>query len=226
MPTRVLDIDTLIVSNLHRPMLNELMVSALMRAEMGSVANEIKRRWVAKFPKETGNAASTAAVTYHRSHMRDRRWEAEFSAGGPKAPYVPEIEAEQGILASVLAEMGYFQHGNVLGPTHGRHPRPKLTRETSHDERQAQVRAAPSPHPLDEARTNQPGYEKLVPLVERVQSPGRRPGSAAMERDVAELRALTAEVEREFGRSQASLGRVALSTYDQLKAAREERDRS
>jgi hypothetical protein len=63
---------------------------------------------VAKFPKETGRAVSTAKVTYHRRRtVYDNRWEAEFSAGGARAPYVVDVEAEQHILAQVLRDMGY-----------------------------------------------------------------------------------------------------------------------
>jgi hypothetical protein len=102
------DIDTLITRSLRAPMLTELLNGQGMKAELGAVAHEIMRRWVAKFPKESGNAVSTAKVTYHRRKTKyDNRWEAEFSAGGRRAPYVAIVEAEEHILAQVLRDMGF-----------------------------------------------------------------------------------------------------------------------
>lgn len=102
------DLDKLILGTLRSPMLNELMRSMQMRAEVLAVANEIKARHTAKVPTHTGKLKSTAQVTSHRSTIfRDRRWEAEYSIGGPAAPYILPLEEELHMLADTLAEMGY-----------------------------------------------------------------------------------------------------------------------
>jgi hypothetical protein len=49
----------------------------------------------------------------------DKRWVVDFEVGGPKAPYAAIVEAEQGILAQVLAEMNlhsFFNDPGVQGP--------------------------------------------------------------------------------------------------------------
>lgn len=104
-------IDPLLVSQLRAPMLTELLNSPHMKAEMGAVANQIKELYLAKYQavaRQTGNLGSTAKVTYHRNtHAHDRRWEAEFSVGGPKAPYAVQLEEEHHLLAQALRDLGY-----------------------------------------------------------------------------------------------------------------------
>lgn len=104
-------IDPLLTSDLRSPMLTELMNSPGMKGEVGAVAHEVMRRYLAHYDavaRQTGNLASTAKVTYHRHRtVHDNRWEAEFSVGGPRAPYAPELEAEYHLLAQALRDMGY-----------------------------------------------------------------------------------------------------------------------
>jgi hypothetical protein len=108
-------IDRLLLSQLRSPMLNEAMRSSAMRDEVLDIAEEIKTRWQAKIPKDSGNLRSTATTRAFRSpEYEDRRWVAEFSAGGPRAPYAPMVEAETHALAEVLRDMGY---GGSVGGT-------------------------------------------------------------------------------------------------------------
>jgi len=313
------NIDTLITRSLRAPMLTELLNGQGMKAELGAVAHEIMRRWVAKFPKESGNAVSTAKVTYHRRKTKyDNRWEAEFSAGGRRAPYVAIVEAEEHILAQVLRDMG-FNTGDsrTVAPPRERKTTTVYHRTTAekaerieregfrpayregakppdpnrqeygyftenphdlpgygsqvvatevpshlleHDpgsghfrvrvehlegrqfrreggseaadraESEAKSRAERiAADPLGSAYTAK-GYNKVATALEQLglERPGRRPGSKAMERDIAALKSVMAEVEAEHGSDDPSggltLGRLAISSYELLKQARQARD--
>ena len=109
--------DFLVVRNLRGPLLDDYYGSPIQKEDVLEIAREVSRRYLAKVPRETGNLASTARVSAHRSRVhRDRRWEAEFSVGGPRAPYVVAVEEGQHILARVLAEMGFFTGDVVTGP--------------------------------------------------------------------------------------------------------------
>jgi len=105
------DLDKLLVGSLRAPMLTQLMQSLQMKADVGAVANEIKGRYLAKYQavaRQTGNLGSTARVTYHRERTRyDNRHVADFTVGGPQAPYVVDVEAEHHLLAQTLRDMGY-----------------------------------------------------------------------------------------------------------------------
>lgn len=134
------------VTHIRAPILDAVMRDNAMRAEMLTVANEIKARYVAKVPKETGNLASTAKTSAHRSKIfRDRRWEAEFSVGGARAPYAVAVEEEHHVLGEVLREMGF---GNTMFGSDIRHvAAPKKTvapkPSKSDDEDRSERRAAP-----------------------------------------------------------------------------------
>jgi hypothetical protein len=200
------DKDRLDVSTLRGPLLDEYYGSSVQRQDVLRIAEEIRRRHVAKLPSDTGNLKSTARVTARRSREhRDRRYEAEYSIGGARADYIVPLEDEHHWLDETLREMGFYTGDIVHGPT-GNIPLA---------DKAPQAAFGTDP---------ESGYERLRSLVERVQAPRRRPGSAAMERDVAELREATARVEAERGRDEAQLGRSALSSYELLKEATQERD--
>ena len=207
------DHDFLDLSDLHGPLLDDVMKSSEMYNQMRAVAELIKAGYLARVPRDTSALAGTARVTMHRSTLhRDRRWEAEFSVGNAAVDYAAEVEARDHPLGETLRALGF---GDVdLGaqsPTPA--PRPEPTRSSSDVER---------PDPRASFGTDE-GYNRVAAVVDRIQSPGRRPGSKAMERDVQELRDMLAELPDDDGG--ASLGRAALSSYEVLKAAREERGR-
>lgn len=98
--------------DLHYPMLTGYLRSQALRAELLGVAREILARWEARVPRNTGNLAATGRAVSRkgisqRSADAGWRWEAEFEAGGPQAPYAPEVEAEHHTLEDVLRSMGY-----------------------------------------------------------------------------------------------------------------------
>jgi len=146
--------DFLLTGQLRGPLLDDYYGSLNQKADVLAIAEEIKRRYLAKVPRDSGNLASTAHVSAHRSKDNpDRRWEAEFEVGGPRAPYVLEIEADQHILNNVLREMGYRTGDMVSGPT-GRLPTakkvPKAPQGQSAEESEAVARRReagdPAPH--------------------------------------------------------------------------------
>lgn len=110
--------DRLDVSTLRGPLLDDYYGSALQRRDVMAVAEEIARRHLAKIPSDTGNLRSTARVTAHRSKgHRDRRYEAEYSIGGPRADYIVPLEDEHHWLDDTLREMGFYTGDVVHGPT-------------------------------------------------------------------------------------------------------------
>jgi hypothetical protein len=139
-------VDRLDVSTLRGPLLDSYYGSALQRADVMAIAEEIKRRHLAKLPSDTGNLKSTARVSAHRSkEHRDRRYEAEYSIGGPRADYIVPLEDEHHWLDETLREMGFYTGDIVSGPT-GRIPTtergpasPVPTPETADNEREAGV---------------------------------------------------------------------------------------
>lgn len=114
-------IDNLSTRNLRSPILNEYFGSAIQKGDVGAIAQEVMRRYLAKLSKhnDTGRLASTAKVTYHRvPGFADKRWEAEFSVGGGRVDYADDLEREYHLLSSVLREMGYNKgDGGGGGPT-------------------------------------------------------------------------------------------------------------
>lgn len=94
--------------DLHAPLLDEFMVSRELYAELMAIGNQIKAGYVARVPRDTGDLASTARVTMHRSkEFRDKRWEAEFAVGNARVDYADDVEAESHPLAETLRAMGY-----------------------------------------------------------------------------------------------------------------------
>lgn len=103
-------VDSLDLSDLAPPLLSDFMKSQGLKESLYEVAQEIMKGWVANVPRDTGNLRSTAAVRMHRvagGRPPGPRWEAEFIAGGPKAPYAPEVEAEYQVLQHVLKSLGF-----------------------------------------------------------------------------------------------------------------------
>lgn len=111
-------VDRLEIGQLRGPLLDDFYKSGFLRGEVLAIAQEIMRRHLAKLPSDTGNLRSTARVTSHRSSVHpDRRWEAEYSIGGPRADYILPLEEEHHYLAETLREMGYGTGDVVHGPT-------------------------------------------------------------------------------------------------------------
>lgn len=105
-----LDVDHLDLSGLGAPLLTDFMKSQGLKDALYEVGLEIMKGWVANVPRDTGNLKSTAAVKMRRvtgGRPKGVRWEAEFVAGGPRAPYAPEVEAEYQVLEHVLASLGF-----------------------------------------------------------------------------------------------------------------------
>lgn len=114
---KAVHVDFLDVSTLRGPLLDSYYGSAIQKEDVGVIAREIMRRYLAKVPRDTGNLAFTAKVTYHRAKGHtDKRWESEFSVGGPRAPYVVPLEDEKHYLSDVLREMGFNVGDRVDGP--------------------------------------------------------------------------------------------------------------
>ncbi len=109
--------DPLEVRNLRTGILDPYMGSQQQRADVVALAEEVRRRYVAKVPKDSGNLASTARVVAKRSpdHV-DRRYSADFEVGGPRADYAAALEAREHILAQVLRDMGYAIGDLASGP--------------------------------------------------------------------------------------------------------------
>lgn len=110
--------DRLETGRLRGPLLDDFYKSGFLREQMLAIAREVMHRHLDKLPSDTGNLRSTARVTAHRSSVhKDRRWEAEYSIGGPRAPYILPLEDEHHYLAETLREMGYGTGDVVNGPT-------------------------------------------------------------------------------------------------------------
>lgn len=200
------DKDALEVGRLRGPLLDDYYGSEIQKRDVMAIAEEIKRRHLAKLPSETGNLRSTAQVRARRSPgHRDRRWDAEYSIGGPRADYIVPLEDEHHYLDATLREMGFYTGDIVSGPTGKIAARDR----------------APQPAERQQASGTADDYNRQAEIVDRIQQPRRRPGSAAMERDVAELRDTMAQIESRGG--DTSLGRNALASYEVLRQAREER---
>jgi hypothetical protein len=109
--------DRLITGDLRSPMLDEFFASTQLRAEVLAIAEEIKRRHLALLPSETGNLRGTAHVKARRSTDHpDRRWEAEYEIGGPRADYILPLEEKGHYLQRALREMGFNTGDSVAGP--------------------------------------------------------------------------------------------------------------
>lgn len=94
--------------DLHSPMLDEYMRSQELYAEIRAVAETIKKGYISRVARDTGDLASTARVTMHKSRdFRDRRWEAEFAVGNSRVDYADVVEERDHTLAETLRAMGY-----------------------------------------------------------------------------------------------------------------------
>ena len=94
--------------DLHGPMLDEVMRSSQMYADMRAVGELIKAGYLSRVPRDTQALAATARVTMHRSTTyRDRRWEAEFSAGSAAVDYADDVEARDHPLGDTLRALGF-----------------------------------------------------------------------------------------------------------------------
>lgn len=111
------NVDNLQVNQLRGPLLDVVMRSAGMRAELMSVAREIKTRYAAKVPKDSGDLSRSVRIKAFRSNSRDRRWNVDVTIGGVNGvDYAAFVEAEYGTLATVLREMGYNTGDYIIGP--------------------------------------------------------------------------------------------------------------
>jgi hypothetical protein len=101
------DVDRLEL-HLKGPLLDEFMRSRQLYAELFALASEIKTGYRTRVPKDTRALAESARVTMHRSSTyRDRRWEAEFTAGNSKVDYADDIERRDHPLGETLRDLGY-----------------------------------------------------------------------------------------------------------------------
>lgn len=101
-------VDKLDLSDLEPPMLDDLMKSPQMYAEMQAVARQIMTGYVSRVPHDSGALRATARVTMHRStRYKDRRWEAEFSVGNSKVDYAAAVEERDHPLGETLRAMGW-----------------------------------------------------------------------------------------------------------------------
>lgn len=101
------DID-LLELDLHAPMLDEFMRSRQLYAEMLAIGNTIKKGYVSRVARDTGDLASTARVMMRRSKdFGDRRWEAEFAVGNSRVDYADDVEARDHTLGDTLRALGF-----------------------------------------------------------------------------------------------------------------------
>lgn len=94
--------------DLHAPMLDEFMRSQQLKADLLAIGNQIKTGYTTRVPRDTGDLASTARVSMHRSkHFRDRRWEAEFAVGNARVDYAAAVEERDHPLGETLRALGF-----------------------------------------------------------------------------------------------------------------------
>lgn len=196
------DIDPLQVAQLRGPLLDSVMQSAGMRAELMSIAREIKARYIAKVPKDTGALSQSVRIKALRANSRDKRWNVDVTIGGVMGvDYADRIEAQYHVLGDVLRSMGYNVGDMVTGP------------------RGRGAKEAPPPKSKVKFGTAE-GYNKLAEFVDRMQRPGRRVGSKSYDADYESLQKLTREIEDQYGPEQAAIGKIALSSYEALREAK------
>ena len=203
------DYDNLLVGQLRGPLLDRVMQSQIMRNELMNVAREIKTRYIAKVPKDTGALSKTVRIKPFRAETRDRRWYVDVTIGGIMGvDYADKIEAQYHVLGGVLRDMGYNVGDFVYGP------RGKGAKEAPD-----RPKKRASKNSMD-ASISSDGYSKLAAFVDKIQRPGRRLGSKAYDADYESLQKLTQEVEDQYGRDQAAVGRMFLSAYEQMREAK------
>lgn len=124
-------VDPLEVNQLRGPLLDAVMKSPGMRADLMDVAREIRTRYIAKVPKDTGDLSRSVRIKPIRSNSRDQRWNVDVTIGGVNGvDYADIIEAEYHVLSSVLRDMGYKVGDIVFGPRgKGAKDAPKPPRE-------------------------------------------------------------------------------------------------
>lgn len=94
--------------DLHAPMLDDFMRSRELYADLLAIGNQIKAGYTSRVPRDTGDLASTARVSMHKSTIfRDKRWEAEFEVGNSRVDYADEVEDRDHPLGETLAAMGF-----------------------------------------------------------------------------------------------------------------------
>ncbi|AEJ95325.1 hypothetical protein SEA_LITTLELAF_43 [Mycobacterium phage LittleLaf] len=102
------DIDRLDLSDLHGPLLDDFMKSRQLYIELRAVAEEIRKGYIARVPRDTHALANSAKVTMHKSTtFRDRRWEADLTIGNAKVDYAAAVEEESQPLGETIRAMGY-----------------------------------------------------------------------------------------------------------------------
>lgn len=192
------NVDPLEVNQLRGPLLDGVMKSPGMRAELMKVAQEIKTRYIAKVPKDTRALSKSVRIKALRSNSRDKRWNVDVTIGGVNGvDYAAFVEAEFGTLAAVLRDMGYNVGDFVYGP------------------RGKGAKSAPAKASFGTSE----GYNKLADFIDKMQRPGRRVGSKSYDADYERLQKLTQEIEDQYGSQEAQVGKVALSIYETRREA-------
>lgn len=193
-------VDPLEVNQLRGPLLNAVMKSPGMRADLMDVAREIRTRYVAKVPKDTGDLSRSVRIKPIRSNSRDQRWNVDVTIGGVNGvDYADKVEARDHVLASVLRDMGYNVGDFVYGP------------------RGKGAKSAPA---KKASFGTSEGYNKLTDFIDRFQRPGRKVGSKSYDADYERLQKLTQEIEDQYGPEEATVGKVALSSYEAMREAK------
>ena len=167
------DKDALQVGRLRGPLLDDYYGSELQKRDVMAIAEEIKRRHLAKLPSDTGNLRSTAQVRARRSAHRDRRWEAEYSVGGPRADYIVPLEDEHHYLDSVLREMGFYTGDIVNGPTGKIPERDKAPQATVRDVAEAKPPVEVASRKLRAGLYEVTGGGKTYHVEHRLDIPGQ-----------------------------------------------------
>lgn len=202
------NVDPLEVAQLRGPLLDQVMQSPAMRAELMDVAREIKSRYIAKVPKDTGRLAQTVRIKAFHSNSRDRRWNVDLTIGGILGvDYADDIEAQYGTLASVLREMGYNTGDYVVGPRgKGAKQAPaKVARafeRQAADERMAQLKANPDPE-----------VQKYLTQLEKFSKPGRDLNTSQIKAEYLTLRNSVFRVQAKYGNDASRPGYDAMRNY-------------
>lgn len=202
------DYDNLIVRNLRGPLLDQVMQSKIMRNELMNVAREIKTRYIAKVPKDTGALSKTVRIKPFRAETRDRRWYVDVTIGGIMGvDYADQIEAQYHVLGDVLRDMGYNVGDFVSGPRgRGAKETPdKIMRafqNKARDERMSELRASSDPQ-----------VQRYMTQLDKFSKPGRDLDTAAIKMEYMALRNSTLNVQAKYGNESARFGYDAMRDY-------------
>lgn len=94
--------------DLHGPLLDDLMKSQDMYADILAIGNLIVTGLRGRIPKDTTALADTARASMHHSNIyRDKRWECEVQYGNAQHDYANIIEDRDHPLGETLRALGY-----------------------------------------------------------------------------------------------------------------------